>query len=94
MLMAVEEHGQGRQYVRFRVWPDLRRALPVSAVAGALAAAAFQGGAWLAGAGLAGAALALAAFRDCGHGQGEILRALRAVAAAEGADVLPEEPRQ
>ena len=86
-LMAVEEHGQGHQLVRFRVWPKLRRGLFVTGLAGALAVGAFSDGAWLAGAALAAAALGLAssALRECGCAQGEILRALVDVAAAQGA---------
>ncbi len=86
-LMAVEEHGQGRQLVRFRVWPKLRRGLFVTAFAGALAVGAISDGAWLAGAALAAATLGLAvsALRECGCAQGEILRALGEVAAAQGA---------
>ena len=82
--LAVEEHGEGRQYLRFRVWPKLRRGLPLSLLAGALAAAAFVDHAFLAAAVLSAGALALplAALRECGRAQGEILHALRTLAAS------------
>jgi GT2 family glycosyltransferase len=77
-LMAVEEHGRGRQCVRLRVWPTVRRGVSASLLAAALAAAAFLEGAWLAGSVLAAVAAAppLAALLECGCSEGEILRAL------------------
>ena len=84
-LMAVEEHGMGRQYVRFRVWPKLRRGLPATVLAAALAAGACVDGAWVAGVVLAAASFALAAagLRECGCAQDAILRALEGLGAAE-----------
>ncbi len=84
VLMAVEEHGEGRQYARFHVWPKVRRGPALSALAGALAAAALFDQAWIAGAVLAGGALSLplAAVRECGRAQGEIESALRRLAAS------------
>jgi len=82
--MAVEEHGEGRQYLRFRVWPKLRRGLFTSLFAGALAAAAFSDQAFGVAAVLASGALALplSALRECGRAQGEIEEGLRELAAA------------
>ncbi len=86
-LMAVEEHGMGRQYVRFRVWPKIPRGLSALLLASALAAGACADGAWIAGAGLAAAALGIAgvALRETGCAQGEILRAVRGIAEPESA---------
>jgi GT2 family glycosyltransferase len=88
--MAVEEHGEGRQYLRFRVWPKLRRGLPLSLFAAALAAAAWADQAFLAGAILSAGALALplAALRECGRAQGEIESALRRLAASVASDAV------
>jgi O-antigen biosynthesis protein len=59
---AVEEHGRGRQVVRFRVWPRWSRgAAGVASLLAATSAAAFARGAWTAGAILAAACLWLAA---------------------------------
>jgi GT2 family glycosyltransferase len=81
-LMAVEEHGRGRQYLRFRVWPAVRR-LPFLLLVAGLAAAALLDGAWLAGATLSAAAVGLvgAALRECGSAQAEIAAALRTMEA-------------
>jgi hypothetical protein len=86
-LLAVEEHGQGRQYLRFRVWPAVRR-LPLLLLVAGLAAAALADHAWLAGGVLATAALALsgAALRECGCAQAEIAAALRAMEARVAAE--------
>jgi hypothetical protein len=83
-LMAVEEHGQGRQLVRFRVWPKPRRGLSVIALASALCAGAWADGAWIATFFLAAAALGVAAsaLRECGCAQAAILRALHDLAEA------------
>jgi hypothetical protein len=80
VLMAVEEHGRGRQCVRFRVWPTVRRLPFVLFLAGLASAALFQG-AWLAGATLGATAFALgaAALRECGASEAEIVSAVRAL---------------
>jgi hypothetical protein len=80
--LAIEEHGEGRQYLRFRVWPKLRRGLTLTLLGGALAALALADQAWLAGALLATGALAIpiAALRECGRAQGEIESALARLA--------------
>jgi hypothetical protein len=79
-LMAVEEHGAGRQYLRFRVWPAVRRA-PLLIFVAALAAAALFDEAWLAGQVLGAATLGLlaATLRECGSAQAEIAAALEAI---------------
>jgi GT2 family glycosyltransferase len=79
-LMAVEEHGAGRQYLRFRVWPAVRRA-PLLIFVAALAAAALFDEAWLAGQVLGAATLGLlaATLRECGSAQAEIAAALEAL---------------
>jgi GT2 family glycosyltransferase len=86
--LAVEEHGEGRQYLRFRIWPKLRRGLVASLLGAALAGAALADQAWLAGSVLVGCALALplAALRECGRAQGELERALQQLAAAARVD--------
>jgi GT2 family glycosyltransferase len=75
---AVEEHGEGRQYLRFRVWPTVRRGVTASLLGAALACAALADGAWLAGALLTAGALAIpaAAVREAGRARGEILEAI------------------
>jgi hypothetical protein len=80
VLLAVEEHGQGRQFLRFRVWPAVRR-LPLLLLLAALAVAALLDGAWLAGVLLGTTALFLsgATLRECGAAQAEITAALRAM---------------
>jgi GT2 family glycosyltransferase len=82
-LMAVEEHGGGRQYVRFRVWPKLRRGLPAVVLCGLLAAAARAEGAWLAGALLAAGSglLAVLGVRECGCAQAVVLHTLEGLGA-------------
>ncbi len=98
VLLAVEEHGRGRQFLRFRVWPAVRR-LPFLLLVAALAAAALFDGAWLAGGMLGAAALLLAGatLRECGAAQAEIAAALRAMearlkAAPEAAPLALEFP--
>jgi GT2 family glycosyltransferase len=79
-LMAVEEHGGGRQYLRFRIWPAIRRA-PLLLFVAALAAAALFDEAWLAGQVLGAATLGLfaATLRECGSAQAEIAAALESI---------------
>ena len=76
---AIEEHGGGRQLVRFRVWPHWS---PVgiggTLVAGGLAAGAAFDGAWIA-AGVLGAVafgLAASALHECATSTAALLRAL------------------
>jgi O-antigen biosynthesis protein len=69
LLLTIEEHGAGRQYVRFRAWPRPAPAWLATALgAGTLATLAEVDGAWAA-AGLLGAAAVVTAVRtalDCG----------------------------
>jgi GT2 family glycosyltransferase/membrane protein implicated in regulation of membrane protease activity len=82
LLLAIEEHGKGRQMVRVRTRP---RPAPLAAVAialsGALAIAAMAQGGGLAAAvlGLAGAALAYGAWRQCGAAAATLARAVEAL---------------
>ena len=78
-LLAVEEHGQGRQLVRARIWPRVSPAvLGFAALLGALALAAASDGSWPVAAVLALAAGTLAAWtlRDAGVAVGALLGAL------------------
>ncbi len=79
--MAIEEHGAGRQFVRFRVWPTVSAGGIVAALALAvLAAAATSDGAGLA-AGILGAGALFVAIRvvwECGSAQAVIGGALAA----------------
>jgi hypothetical protein len=81
VLLAIEEHGQGRQMVRFRAEPHYRRVVGVglallsggamlAGLDGVLAAATVLGG--------AGLLLALAAIRDCGAAMATVLEAMDA----------------
>jgi O-antigen biosynthesis protein len=79
VLMAIEEHGEGRQLVRFRVWPTVAPLAPVLvAVVTALAWGAARDGIWavtvLLTAG--GVLTALSALRDCAAAMGTVMRAL------------------
>ena len=81
VLLAIEEHGQGRQMVRFRAQPHYRPAVGV-------ALAMLSGGAMLAGLdgvllaamalGGAGLLLGLAALRDCGAAMATVCEVLQA----------------
>jgi hypothetical protein len=79
VLMAVEEHGGGRQLVRLRWWPRPSAATPlfVSPLAG-LAIAAAGTGAWVVGCTLGVAALwcAWRTVDDCGTAFGAVTRAI------------------
>jgi GT2 family glycosyltransferase len=96
-LMAVEEHGGGRQYLRFRIWPAVRRA-PLLLFVAALAAAALFDEAWLAGQILGAATLGLlaATVRECGSAQAEIAAALASIqeraAASDAEETTALEP--
>lgn len=68
LIMGVEEHGAGRQLLRFRIWPRFSRlALGTLIVLGGLAVAAALDGAWVVSALLLVAALApaLRSWQDC-----------------------------
>jgi GT2 family glycosyltransferase len=78
-LMAIEEHGAGRQYLRFRVWPRWSRAgLCSAAVIAALACAALVDKAWFAG-GVLTAVFTVAGARavyECGAAMTVMVRSL------------------
>ncbi len=83
LLMAVEEHGGGKQLVRFRVWPKCSIAWLVAALAlGAVATRAALDGAWVACAGLDSLALLIIVqmFRECASAMHTIGKALGPVA--------------
>jgi GT2 family glycosyltransferase len=82
---AVEEHGWGRQLVRYRWWPRCSPVgLTVALLPGAVAAAAAASGAWAAAAvlGVVGLLLALRAPQECAAAAGALRHALDAQAAA------------
>src|SRR5262249_20937702 len=69
-MLAVEEHGAGKQLLRIRMRPRASWMFAgVAAVAALLAVGAYRDGAWTAGVALAGVALSIAALtlRDCGR---------------------------
>ena len=79
LLMANEEHGGGKEYLRFRVWPNLKRGSYVLTLpAIIIAMLALGSGAVGAGAVLGGAALVLVleTLRECGAAQAAMLRAV------------------
>jgi O-antigen biosynthesis protein len=80
LLMAVEDHGAGNQFVRVRLWPQcsLLELLPIVLFA-SLAAAAVLDRAWMASAimGLLSLFLTIYTLRGCGCAIGAILRTLQ-----------------
>jgi hypothetical protein len=82
LLAAVEEHGAGRQLVRFRLWPKLSR-VGAGAIlfVGALFGGAAASGAWAAAAVLGGAAvlLGLRELQECASGMASALEAIGSV---------------
>jgi len=61
LLMAAEDHGAGRQFLRFRWWPrSSRGGILLTALLAALAGGAAASGAWVAGTILAAVTLAMA----------------------------------
>jgi O-antigen biosynthesis protein len=80
LLMAVEDHGAGNQFVRVRLWPkfSLLELLPVVLFI-CLSAVAMLDGAWVVSAimGLLSIFLTLYSVRGCGSAIGAILRALQ-----------------
>jgi len=80
LLMAVEEHGLGRQFVRFRSWPRCSpTALVLTLLCAALATRAALGRAWAVSAvlGLVTVMLALRMFQECAAATGAVLRAVQ-----------------
>ncbi len=82
LLAAVEEHGSGRQYARFRVGPHVNRGRLLAALAGSTALAAALGGGGAAAAGFAAAAVGLGILTlgECGTAVGRMLGALEGLA--------------
>ena len=79
MRMAVEEHGGGKQFLRFRVWPRCSRAgLAVIVVFAGLAIAAAIDGTLIGAIALGAAALLLAGsmIRDCATAMGALTPAV------------------
>jgi hypothetical protein len=77
LLMAVEDHGAGNQFVRIRLWPKcslLGLLLPV--LFGSLSAAAALDNAWVASAvlGLLSLFLMICTLRGCGSAVAAVLR--------------------
>jgi hypothetical protein len=78
--MAVEEHGGGRQLVRYRSWPKWSRGgLALTIVFAALSLGAALDGAWFACAMLGAISLLLtvSTLRDCGTAAGIVVRVLK-----------------
>ena len=80
LLMAVEDHGAGNQFVRLRLWPkcSLLELLPIVLFASLSAAAALDH-AWVASAimGLLSLFLTIYSLRGCGSAVAAILRTLQ-----------------
>ena len=89
LLLAIEDHGAGAQYVRTRVWPQYRRgAEAVIFSFGLIATVAAWEGAWIAATicGIIFGLFALWTFEQAGSAMAAILRAT--------ADLRPEKPSQ
>jgi O-antigen biosynthesis protein len=95
MRMAVEEHGAGRQLVRFRLWPKLwLPGVVVTVVLAALAVGAALDGVWFA-CGILGAAavvLGVLVVQDCATAASILLSALDKQAEESAALALGETP--
>ena len=79
MRMAVEEHGGGKQFVRFHSWPKYSRlGLALIAFFAALSVGAALGGAWQASVALGALALvgAITVLQDCATAVGNLLQAI------------------
>jgi glycosyltransferase involved in cell wall biosynthesis len=82
LLQCVEEHGEGKQLVRIRLWPRVRGGLVAMAgLLALLAAGATVGGSWVASLalGLAVLALVLVATRECSAATAVVLGALESL---------------
>ena len=80
LLMAVEDHGAGTQFLRFRWWPrGSRGGILLTALFATLAGSAAGTGAWLAGTILTAVTLALAlcVVIECAGAAGRIARTVR-----------------
>jgi hypothetical protein len=81
--MAVEEHGAGKQLLRFRVWPRCSRAgVVVIVLFSALSGGAALDHAWIACAilGMVAAALAVRMLRECAAAAGAFVGGVRGYA--------------
>ncbi|TLY33518.1 MAG: glycosyltransferase [Ignavibacteria bacterium] len=82
LLMTIEEHGSGRQLVRFRTRPFItRRRFAVTLFLELISAGALLDGAWDVSAlvGATALALALTAYLDCANAASATLRAIRSL---------------
>jgi GT2 family glycosyltransferase len=87
-VLVAEEHGTGRQYFRFRVWPKLRRATVLMTLPALLLyLAAMVRGTPAAAAALGFGALFMSylTLRECGSAVASMMEALRRVEAEEAA---------
>jgi len=83
MLMAVEDHGAGTQFVRFRSWPRFSRvAVVLSLLFALLSADAVEDGAWSAAA-IVGAITLLLTLRTLNESAGAEAVILQAIKSAE-----------
>lgn len=90
MRLVAEEHGAGKQMLRFRTWPRVSvKVLVLAGVAMVLAVAAAFDAAWFVVAffALAGLGVAFAAANDAARAMGELAGALSAAVSDGTADV-------
>jgi GT2 family glycosyltransferase len=86
VLMAIEEHGAGRQLVRFRAWPKCAvQGLLLTLLFAALATGAALDNVWTSAAilGVVAVLLAIRTFQECAGAMDTLLRALKHVGAGE-----------
>jgi GT2 family glycosyltransferase len=91
LRMAVEEHGGGRQMLRFRLWPKFSRiGIGLTLSLGALAVGAGLAGAWIALAvlGTVAVVLAVTSVKDCSIAMGMLLATIQEVAEASKPHLL------
>ncbi len=94
-LLAVEEHGSGRQYLRFRLVPRYRMAIGATLIVGLMAYGAILDGALGPGVILAAGALGLGTLVlwEAGIVMGRLREALSAVRNVQGVTRVPQQPR-
>lgn len=95
LLMAVEDHGGGAQYVRLRCWPRIGgRGVALALALAGLGALAARDGALAAAAllGASGLGLVLRAGHECMAATGAILRAAAQVEEPAGGRQRPSDP--
>jgi hypothetical protein len=86
VLMAIEEHGAGRQLVRFRAWPRCSvQGLLLTLLSAALATGAALDHVWTSAAilGIVAVLLAVRTFQECAGAMDTVLRALKHIGAGE-----------